>query len=291
MLTLPPYTSLVSRIWHYSYLLICGLIFFILIAPIIVVIPLSFNADSYFTFSEGMLRLDPNAYSLQWYRDLLQSPNRPDETSEWMIAAKNTMFIAVFSTLFATTLGTLAAMGLSRSRMPYKRLIMATLLSPLIVPIIISGVGMYMFYSSLQLTYSFIGIILTHTVLATPFVVVTVTATLANFDETYIRASYSLGAKPLRTFFKVILPLIYPGVMTGALFAFVTSLDEVVVTTFLAGPEQTTLPMHMLAGLRQEINLSILAVATILIIVSILLLTAVELLRRRSERLKYGTAA
>ena len=196
-----------------------------------------------------------------------------------------------FSTLFATTLGTLAAMGLSRSRMPYKRLIMATLLSPLIVPIIISGVGMYMFYSSLQLTYSFIGIILTHTVLATPFVVVTVTATLANFDETYIRASYSLGAKPLRTFFKVILPLIYPGVMTGALFAFVTSLDEVVVTTFLAGPEQTTLPMHMLAGLRQEINLSILAVATILIIVSILLLTAVELLRRRSERLKYGTAA
>jgi putative spermidine/putrescine transport system permease protein len=251
---------------------------------------LSFNADSFFTFSEGMLRFDPEAYSTKWYRDLLQSPHRPDQTSEWLIAAKNTGIVAFFSTIFATSLGTLAAIGLTRPNMPYRRLIMSILLSPLIVPIIITGAGMFMYYSSLKLTYTYTGLVLTHTALGTPFVVVTVSATLAGFDNNLVRASYGLGATPLRTFFKVILPLIYPGVATGALFAFVTSLDEVVVTTFLAGPDQVTLPMHMLAGLRQEINLSILAVATILIVFSVLLLTAVELLRRRTERLKFAAA-
>ena len=285
-MSLPAYTSPLARAWHYCYLFFCCLVFFVLIAPILVVIPLSFNADSFFTFSEGMLRLDPSAYSMKWYRDLLQSPHRPDATSEWIIAAKNTAFVAVFATIFSTTLGTLAAIGLTRPGAPARQLIMAILLSPLIVPIVITGAGMFMFYSSLKLSYSFIGLILAHTALGTPFVVVTVTATLSGFDHDLIRASYSLGARPVRTFFKIILPLIYPGVATGALFAFVTSLDEVVVTTFLAGPDQVTLPMHMLAGLRQEIHLSILAVATILIVFSVFLLTAVELLRRRSERLK-----
>jgi putative spermidine/putrescine transport system permease protein len=222
---------------------------------------------------------------LKWYRDLLHSPNRPEETSEWIAAAKNSAFVAFFATIFATVLGTLAAIGLSRPNMPFRGLIMATLISPLIVPIVITGAGMFMFYAANNLAYTYTSLILTHTALGTPFVVVTVAATLSGFDNTYIRASYSLGAKPLMTFYRVILPLIYPGVVTGALFAFVTSLDEVVVATFLAGPEQVTLPMHMLAGLRQEINLSILAVATILITLSVLLLTSVELLRRRNERL------
>ncbi|NKB61318.1 MAG: ABC transporter permease subunit [Gammaproteobacteria bacterium] len=285
MKSLPSYTTLLGRVWHFAYLGICGVVFFILIAPILVVIPLSFNADSFFTFSEGMLKLDPDAYSLKWYGDLLQSPNRPNDTSEWILAAKNSFFVAICVTVLATLLGTLAAIGLNRPKMPGRRIIMAILLSPLVVPIIITGVGMFMFYSSINLAYSFTGLILTHTALATPFVVVTVTATLSGFDETYVRASYGLGANPLSTFYRIVMPLIYPGIATGALFAFVTSLDEVVVATFLAGPDQVTLPMHMLAGLRQEINLSILAVATILIIISIVLLTAVEMLRRRNERL------
>ncbi len=254
-------------------------------APILVIIPLSFNADSFFTFSEGMLKLDPTAYSLKWYRELLQSPHRPGDTSEWIVAAKNSFFIAIFATLLATVLGTLAAMGLSRAAMPFRRIITALLLSPLIVPIVITGVGMFMFYSKIHLTYTYTGLILTHTALGTPFVIVTITATLTGFDNTYIRASNSLGANPVTTFFRIVLPLIFPGVVTGALFAFVTSLDEVVVATFIAGPDQVTLPMHMLAGLRQEINLSILAVATILTVLSILLLSVVELLRRRNERL------
>lgn len=285
MKKLPAYTTPLGYAWHYGYLFICALIFFILIAPILIIIPLSFNADSFFTFTEAMLRLDPDAFSLKWYRQLLQSPYRPGDTSEWIIAAQNSFFVATVVTILATSLGTLAAMGLSRPGMPFRRSVMALLLSPLIVPIIITGVGMFLFYSKLHMTYTYTGLILTHTALATPFVVVTVTATLVGFDNSYIRASYGLGANPITTFFRVILPLIFPGVVTGALFAFVTSLDEVVVATFLAGPEQTTLPMHMLAGLRQEINLSILAVATILTLLSVLLLTVVELLRRRNEKL------
>jgi putative spermidine/putrescine transport system permease protein len=291
MASLPPYTSPAARIWHYTYLGICCLVFIFLVAPILVVIPLSFNAESFFTFTEGMLRLDPEAFSLKWYRELLQSPHRPDDTSEWIRAANNTIFVAIWVTLLATSLGTLAAIGLARPEMPFRRYVMATLLSPLVVPIVITGAGMFMYYSKLNLAYTYTGLILTHTALATPFVVVTVTATLVGFDNTYLRASYSLGASPVRTFFRIVLPIIYPGVVTGALFAFVTSLDEVVVATFLAGPEQVTLPMHMLAGLRQEVNLSILAVATILITLSVLLLTAAELLRRRNEKIstqKYG---
>ena len=291
MASLPPYTSPAAKIWHYTYLGICCLVFIFLVAPILVVIPLSFNAESFFTFTEGMLRLDPEAFSLKWYRELLQSPHRPDDTSEWIRAANNTIFVAVWVTLLATSLGTLAAIGLARPEMPFRRYVMATLLSPLVVPIVITGAGMFMYYSKLNLAYTYTGLILTHTALATPFVVVTVTATLVGFDNTYLRASYSLGASPVRSFFRIVLPIIYPGVVTGALFAFVTSLDEVVVATFLAGPEQVTLPMHMLAGLRQEVNLSILAVATILITLSVLLLTAAELLRRRNEKItaqKYG---
>ena len=285
MSSLPSYASPLQRLWHYVFLGICTLIFGFLIVPIMVVIPLSFNAESFFTFTDSMLRLEPEAFSLKWYRELLQSPYRPGDTSEWVMAAKNSFFIAIVTTVLATTLGTKAAIGLSRSAMPLRGPIMAMLISPLIVPIIITGAGMFIFYSSIDLAYTYTGLILTHTALGTPFVVVTVTATLVGFDDVYIRASYGLGAKPVTTFFKIILPLIYPGVATGALFAFVTSLDEVVVATFLAGPEQVTLPMHMLAGLRQEINLSILAVATILIALSIVLLTIVELLRRRNERL------
>ena len=284
---LPPYTSPLARAWHYLFLLLCGCVFFFLVAPVLVVVPLSFNADTYFTFSEAMLRLDPEAFSLQWYRGLLQDPNRPDsETSAWLIAAKNSLIIAVSATALATVLGTLAAVGLTRRHMPLRGPIMALLISPMIVPIIIIGAGMFLFYSDIGLSFTMPGLVLAHAALGTPFVVITVTATLAGFDENLIRASFSLGARPLRTFRSVILPLCWPGVVSGALFAFITSFDEVVVVIFLAGPEQPTIPRLIWGGIRQEITLSILAVATILIAISTLLMLTVELLRRRSERLR-----
>ncbi|MBO68883.1 MAG: polyamine ABC transporter permease [Acidiferrobacteraceae bacterium] len=287
-MSLPAYTGPVGRIWHAAFIAICCLVFIFLMAPILVIVPLSFNAEPYFTFTPAMLRLDPEAFSFRWYLDVLGigEGTGANRGYEWAFAARNSLFIAFFATLLATALGTLAAVGLSRTQMPFRKPIMALLISPLIVPIIIIAAGMFFFYSKVGLAYSHLGVILAHAAIGTPYVVITVTATMVGFDETLIRASASLGAKPLRTFFRVIMPLITPGVISGALFAFITSFDEVVLIYFLADAEQKTIPIQMWSGLRQQISPSILAVATLLITFSVILLVAVELLRRRSERLR-----
>lgn len=278
-MALPIYATPLEKIWHYTYLTLCGLVFFFLIAPIVVVIPLSFNAVPFFTFTQEMLTFDPAGYSLKWYEDFFTSLN-------WQGAVKNSMLIAVFATLISTTLGTIAALGLSRSEMPHKSIVMGILISPMIVPLIISAAGMYFFYSKVGLASTHIGVILAHAALGTPFVVITVTATLVGFDHSLIRAAATLGASPQRTFFRIIVPLILPGVISGALFAFITSFDEVVVVLFVGSYEQRTIPWQMFSGIREQISPTILAVATLLVVVSIMLLTSVEMLRRRNERLR-----
>lgn len=276
---IPAYAGRLERTWYYTFRVICGLIFFFLITPIVVIVPLSFNAEPYFTFTREMLTLDPEGFSLRWYQEFLNS-------DEWLTGIKNTFIIAIASTFLATSLGTIAALGLSKPYMPYKNAIMALLISPMVVPLIISAAGMYFFYSSIGLTSTFPGIILAHTALGTPFVIITVTATLVGFDQTLVRASANLGADPTTTFFKVIMPLIAPGVISGALFAFITSVDEIVIVYFIAGPEQKTVPLKMFSGIREEISPTILAVASILVGISILLLTTLEMIRRRNERLR-----
>ena len=275
----PTYAGPLERTWYYGFRFLCGLIFTFLIVPILVIMPLSFNAVPFFTFTPEMLSLDPEGYSLRWYEDFFSSLN-------WQGAVKNSVIIAFFSTILATALGTLAALGLSRPYMPYRTAIMALLISPMIVPLIISAAGMYFFYSKIGLASTHLGVILAHTALGTPFVVITVTATLVGFDHSLTRASAMLGASPARTFFKVIVPLILPGVISGALFAFITSFDEVVVVLFVASFEQRTIPWQMFSGIREQISPTILAVATLLIVVSIMLLASLELLRRRNERLR-----
>lgn len=278
-MALPLYATLGERIWHYVFYVICGLIFFFLIFPILVIIPLSFNTVPFFTFTEKMLALDPEGYSLRWYKDFFTSLN-------WQGAVRNSFIIAVFSTLIATFLGTLAALGLSRAHAPYRTAIMGLLISPMVVPLIISAAGMFFFYSRLGLQGTLPGVILAHAALSAPFVVITVTATLVGFDQSLIRAAANLGASPTRTFLKVIMPLILPGVISGALFAFVTSFDEVVVVLFVGSFKQRTIPWQMFSGIREHISPTILAVATLLVCVAILLLTSVELLRRRNERMR-----
>jgi len=278
-MALPPYASTLERVWHYSYLVICALIFLFLILPILVILPLSFNSLPYFTFTQEMLSLDPAGYSLRWYQDLLSDP-------EWLRAIRNSFFIAIISTIISTSIGTLAALGLSRRHMPARAFITAILISPMIVPLIITAAALFSFYARIELSQTFFSIIMAHVVLGTPFVVITVTAALASFDEQLIRASSSLGANQTTTFFKIILPLVLPGVISGALFAFVTSLDEVVVVLFLAGPEQTPMTVRMFSGLREEISPTILAIATILVGISIVLLSTLEMIRRRGERMR-----
>ena len=280
-MALPKYTEPHYRIWHYVYLTICAAVFFFLIAPLFVIFPLSFNAEEFLVFSDGMKSLDPDAFSLSWYKDMIYGTKNP-----WGLATKNSSIIAIFATIGSVILGTVAALGLSRRHMPYKGLIMAVLISPMIVPLIISGVAIFFFMAKAGLAATHLGIILAHIILGTPFVVITVTATLSGFDHSVTRAAASLGSNPVNTFMKITLPLILPGVISGGLFAFVTSFDEVVVVLFLAGLENTTIPIQMWTGLREQLSPTILAVATCLIILSTLILVTAELLRRRSERLR-----
>lgn len=264
----PPYLSASERAWYYSHRALCLAILLFLLLPVLVIMPLS--------FSDSTLLLYPiQKFSFKWYQALFQS-------DDWIRATKNSFIVAPSATLIATVLGTLAATGMHRTEFLGKSLLMAMLISPMIVPLVVVGVGVYLFFAPYGLTNSYLGLILTHAALGAPFVLTTVTATLQGFDQNLVRASHSLGASPLHTFFAITLPIIAPGVVAGALFAFATSFDEVIVTLFLAGPEQVTLPRQMFTGIRENISPIIAAVATILIVFSTSLLLALEWLRGRA---------
>ena len=238
-----------------------------LLLPILVIVPLSFSASSFLAYPMP-------GWSLQWYENLFTS-------AEWARAAKNSFIVAPAATVIATVLGTLTAVGLARVQFPGKGLLMSVLIAPMVVPIVVVGVATYLFFARIGLSDSYTGLILVHAALGAPFVVTTVLATLQGFNHNLVRASLACGASPLTTFFRVTLPVIAPGVISGALFAFATSFDEVVVTLFLAGPSQVTLPRQMFTGIRENINPTIAAVATLLIIFTTCLMLALEWIRGR----------
>jgi putative spermidine/putrescine transport system permease protein len=271
-MAVPVYASPIERVWYYVHRTYCGAVLLFLISPILAVMPLSFNSVPFFTYPMPGL-------SLRWYREFFL-------TDRWQGALHNSLFVASSTTVLAMILGTLAALGLSRANFPFRTAAMSLLISPIIVPVVITAVGMYFFFAEVGLLNSYTGLILAHTALASPFVVITVTATLIGFDHSLSRAGASLGASPITVFFKVIFPLILPGMISGALFAFGTSFDETVVVLFVASPDQRTLPKVMFSGIREMISPTITAAATVLILVSVGMLTTVELLRRRSERLR-----
>lgn len=263
-------TTSPERIGLFAVRTLCIGVLAFLLLPIVVIVPLSFSSSSFLVYPVP-------GWSLQWYRELFAS-------AEWLRAAKNSFIVAPAATAIATVLGTLAAVGLARARFPGKGLLLAVLIAPMIVPIVVVGVGAYLFFAPLGLADSYLGLILVHAALGTPFVLTTVSATLQGFDTNLVRASRSLGAPPLETFVRITLPLIAPGVIAGALFAFATSFDEVVVTLFLAGPSQATLPRQMFTGIRENITPVIAAVATLLTIFTTGLMLALEWLRGRRAR-------
>jgi len=291
-MALPIYATPGQRIWHYCYMGFCVFVLFFLVAPLIAVIPLSFTSTPFLSFTPEMLALDPEAFSIRWYKGLFGICDQGDSnlstmcTNRWMEGAGRSLYYAVIATVLATFLGTLAALGLSSEHMPAKRAIMALMISPLIVPLIITAAGMAFFFARVNLSNTDAGIILAHTILGLPFVVITVTSTLVGFDRGLMRAAANLGGTPTYNFWKIQMPLIAPGMISGALFAFITSFDEIVIILFIGGPSQHTLPRQMWSGIRQEISPTILAAATILVLFSVILLTTLELLRRRSERLR-----
>lgn len=248
---------------------------FFLVFPILAIIPISFSSGSFLSYPLP-------GFSLQWYRTVLQP-------FPWLETLGNSLIIAVGATFLATVLGTLAAYGLTIAKFPGRGLIIAIIISPLIVPIIVVALGVYFLFARVGLLGSFAGMILAHTALGAPFVVITVLATLQGFDRGLVRASASLGAKPMTTFWQVTFPLIFPGVTTGALFAFITSFDEVVIALFVASPAQLTLPRQMFAGLRDQLDPSIIAMSTLLVLFTTILLLIMEFLRRRTKRLMEGS--
>ncbi len=250
----------------------CSLVLVFLVAPILAIIPLSFNSEPFFTYPLPGL-------SLRWYEEFFNSAN-------WQLATRNSIIVAILSTLLATVLGTLAAVGLSRPDCPYRSLFAALIISPIVIPIVVAALGIFYFYSYLGLVGNLAGLVIAHTALGAPFVVITVAATLSGFDTRLMRAAASLGAPPVTAFRLVMLPLIMPGVVAGAIFAFVTSFDEVVVALFLAGSEQRTLPRQMWSGLREQISPTITAVASLLILLAAVLMLTANALQARAQRLK-----
>ena len=248
----------------------CIAVLLFLVAPILVIVPLSFNAEPFFTYPMP-------GFSLQWYREFVDS-------AVWQLALRNSLIVAFFATVLSSVLGTLAALGLTRRDCPARATITAVLISPMIIPVVVSAVGIYYCFARVGLLNTLTGLVLAHTALGAPFVVITVTATLSGFDHNLMRAAASLGAGPVRSFFRVMLPVIAPGVASGALFAFVTSFDEVVVALFISGSEQRTLPRQMWSGVRESLSPTITAVATLLIVASIALLAGVQWLQGRAER-------
>lgn len=245
-----------------------------LIAPILAILPLG--------FSDGEFLVYPiRAFSLKWMEAFFTS-------ERWAVAVKNSFFIGALSATLATVLGTMAAVGLARVDFFGKKVITGLVLSPLVVPIVIYAVGLYFFFAPLGLTQSYTGIVLAHAALGSPFVVVTVGASLSNFDHTLMRAAASLGATPLVAFRRVMLPLVLPGVVTGALFAFAASFDEVVTVLFLAAPDQRTIPREMFSGLRESLSPIIAAASAVMIATAIVLLIAVKLLERRTKDMQAG---
>ncbi|MFC5431175.1 ABC transporter permease [Paraburkholderia sp.] len=263
-----PHTSGMERLWYFVMRGLCVLTLLYLVLPVLAIVPLSFSSSTFLVYPIP-------GWSLRWYQNLVMS-------DEWRMAAKNSFIVGPSATIIATVLGTLAAIGITKADFRGKALLMAILISPMIVPVVVVGVGMYLFFAPLGLANTYTGLILAHAALGVPFVVTTVSATLQGFNYNLVRASLSLGANPLTTFFRITLPVIAPGVMSGALFAFATSFDEVVVTLFLAGADQTTLPRQMFTGIRENISPTIAALATILIVFSTCLLLSLEWLRGRS---------
>ena len=263
----PAYATLLDKTGWYALRVVGLLVLLILLLPILVIMPLSFSASSFLSYPMP-------GWSLQWYDNLFSS-------AEWARATRNSFIVAPLATILATILGTMAAVGLARVNFWGKGALMSLLIAPMVVPIVVVGVSTYLFFARIGINDTYLGLVLVHAALGAPFVLTTVLATLQNFNNNLIRASLSLGAGPLTTFFRVTLPIIAPGVISGALFAFATSFDEVVVTLFIAGPTQVTLPREMFTGIRENINPTIAAVATLLIIFTTTLMLGLEWLRGR----------
>lgn len=250
-----------ERLGNWVLFAFAGVVSFTLIAPLLIIIPMSFSDAQSFAFP-------PRGLSLRWYENLFTS-------EAWYRGALQSVLIAALVTVLSLLLGTMAALGISRMKGFSQATMSALLLSPMILPVVVSGVGIYAVFLKWHLTANYLGFVLAHTALAVPFVLTTVTAALKTFDQTLEYAAASCGATPLATFFFVTLPIIRPALASGALFAFVASFDEVVIAQFLGGPELKTLPVQMFTSVYVDSDPTLAAISTVIIALTSIAIFAV----------------
>jgi putative spermidine/putrescine transport system permease protein len=241
---------------------------FYLLAPTLVIIPMSFTEASILSFP-------PEGFSLRWYDQMLTR-------AEWSTGLRNSALVAVLTAILATLLGTLAALGMTRGRFPGRALLNGLALSPLIVPVVIIAIGMFSLFVQWRISGSIVGLVVAHTALALPFVIVNVATSLRTMDRNLELAAANLGATPARSFLRITLPIILPGVLAGAIFAFITSWDEVVVAIFLTSARFRTLPVEMWEQVRQVVDPTVAAVSTTLLVVTTTLLLLLLVVRRQA---------
>ncbi len=240
-----------------------------LLAPLVAILPLAFTSSAFLDYPIP-------SFSARWLTELF--------TAEvWRRSIVNSLLIGCGTTILATVLGTLGALGLRDRAVPFSGVIRIVYLLPMVVPAVVMGVGMQVLFVRLGLANSYGGVIVAHTVVAVPFVVVNVSAALAGIDRRVERAAASLGASPATVLRAVTLPLALPGILSGAVFAFATSLDEVVLTLFVAGPNQRTLARQMFSTIRENISPAIAAAAFLFIAGTVLLAALAVVLRRGSK--------
>lgn len=255
-----------------SLVLLACLTALYLVAPVFIVIPTSFNDSSFLAFP-------PEEWSTRWFSSYFEDPT-------WISATLSSLRIGALVTLCSVVLGTLASLAMVRGRYPLRTLVGGLVLAPVLVPYVVIGLAVYALFLRMGLTQTTLGFVLVHTALAVPFVVINVSSALVSFDRRLEMAAMSLGANRISTFMRVTLPVIAPSMAAGALFAFITSFDEVVTSIFLAGPDLTTLPVQMWSGVRVQIDPTVAAVSTMLLLVTLSLFAAAGLARAvRNRRL------
>ncbi|KUM24434.1 ABC transporter permease [Mesorhizobium loti] len=248
---------------------VMGVILFFLVLPTLIVIPISFGNAPYIEFP-------PSGLTLRWYEQFFSDP-------DWIAATLFSLRIAFFTTISATIIGTLAAVALVRGDLPGKSLVFGLALSPLIVPHIIIAIALYLFFAPLGLTGNFFGFLLAHTMLTVPYVVIAVSASLQRFDPVLEMAALNCGARRGRAFFEIVMPQITPGVITGAVFAFVTSFDEATVAFFISGVDGKTITRKLFEDIDFNLTPVIAVVSTIIVAISLLLMGAIRLVQNRTK--------
>jgi putative spermidine/putrescine transport system permease protein len=255
-----------QRLWLYA---VGGLVLFFLIAPSLIIVPMSFS-DS------ALLQFPPENWSLRWYHEYFGSV-------EWRDATIVSLKVAIMTTILATPIGVAAAYALNASVLRFTGIINMILTAPLIIPVILIAIGTFFLYARIGINNTLTGLVLAHTVLAIPLVVLTVLSGFRSYDMNQERVARSLGAGRLSAFWQVTVPQIRFSIVSGALFAFTTSFDEVVVSLFISGGETTTLTRRMFNALRDQVDPTIAAISTCLIILSILMLSVAQILGTKRQ--------